>query len=348
MKSHDNGFDAVRLSAACMVLYSHQFALWGQPEPSLLGMSLGAFGVAVFFVLSGYLVTHSFVADPHVGRFLARRLLRLLPALWVNVLVCILGLGLLFSTLPAWEYLTHEKTHEYLLNGLFQPLFHLPGVFGTEPINGSLWTLPFELLAYLLLALVGAFLGGQGWRWFTPLGFALVLALALRWQPGFEVLSWGSNLTKAPLFLSYFMLGALLAAGAQRWLTAHSLLAMALAALLLPEGSLKAVLSVIAVLGAVLLFGLRPWPPRWALRHDLSYGVYLYAFPIQQVLAQQMPELGLWPAMGLALLLTLLCAWCSWRWVEAPMLRLKPRRRTVADRSQAQNSPVELSLRSSL
>ena len=73
-----NNFDAIRIVAAFTVLYSHQFALTGRPEPSFFGLhSWGGLAVIVFFVVSGFLVTGSWYNDPSVLRFGARRVLRL-------------------------------------------------------------------------------------------------------------------------------------------------------------------------------------------------------------------------------------------------------------------------------
>jgi len=90
MATHQNdNFDALRLLGALSVLVSHQFALTGRPEPALLGIRLGTIGVLIFFAISGFLVTASWSRDPHAPRFLARRALRVWPALAVCLIGCI-------------------------------------------------------------------------------------------------------------------------------------------------------------------------------------------------------------------------------------------------------------------
>jgi peptidoglycan/LPS O-acetylase OafA/YrhL len=125
-----NNFDALRLVGAFLVLISHQFALSGRWEPRFVGdHSFGNLGVLIFFSISGYLVTASWLHDPHVLRFTARRVLRMAPALCVSMpltLVVIAALG---------------------LTGFPDNPRHLT--------NGSLWTIPYEVYCYALLLLAG-------------------------------------------------------------------------------------------------------------------------------------------------------------------------------------------------
>ncbi len=328
MSRAHNGFDHIRLFAAGLVLYSHHFALWGLPEPQALTGSYGGLGVAIFFALSGYLVSASFANDPHAGRFMARRLLRIMPGLTVNVLACLLVFGLLMTALPWGDYLRHQKTAQYLLNLLFNPQFALPGVLeqprALSAINGSLWTLPFEMAAYVLLAALGSVMG-RHLRWLSPVLLVVAIAVALSWHPQQPVVFWGNDLRHLPAFLAYFFFGATLAHGGERLLESRWLLALPVVFLMVPHEATRVVVASLLALGLAVQIGRRPIADRLALRHDCSYGVYLYAFPVQQAVIARFADLGFWPTMLLAALLTWACAWLSWTFVESPALKFKPR-----------------------
>ncbi|WP_226858228.1 acyltransferase family protein [Diaphorobacter aerolatus] len=180
-----NNFDALRLVAALLVIWSHQFSVMGRPVPLILnGNEPGAVGVVLFFAISGYLVTGSWLADPHVLRFTRRRVLRIWPGLCVAVLGCALILGPLATTLPLAQYLRSPVTWDYFSNLWLQTKYVLPGVFETNPlpngVNGPIWTIPLEVTCYLGLAVLGVFQVTRT-RWFAPFAF-LLLAAFFHWR----------------------------------------------------------------------------------------------------------------------------------------------------------------------
>lgn len=346
--TQDNAFSHLRLFAAALVLYSHHFALWGQPEPMAFGLTLGLLGVAVFFGISGYLVTLSLAHDPDPLRFLSRRLLRIMPGLALNTVFCAVLLGAWLSTLPLTDYFTHPEFGAYFWNLAFSPRYTLPGVLADAPmpqvVNGSLWTLPLEMLAYLMLMVLLLACAHRPallrWLdWVLPCLLAAMLVLALVWQPAQPHIVWGSDLRHAPRFMALFLAGACLARWQPRlpsqasWLGLLVLmlvLVLLYAAVPLPELRLG-LLSLLLPLASVMVGSLR-LPPARVLRHDVSYGVYLYAFPVQQAVISVASPLGLWPTMLLAAAITVGLACLSWWVVERPALRLKPGRRVTAAR----------------
>lgn len=341
MSKHTNGFGHARLLAAGLVLYSHHFALWALPQPGSLGTSLGGIGVAIFFAMSGYLVTQSLEADPHTGRFLARRALRIMPGLTVNVLVCVLVVGLLLKTVPLSVYVSNENFYKFFLNIVFHPHFALPGVLVDAPypyaVNGSLWTLPFEMLAYVCLALL-ALLVGQRLRWFVPTLLVVAIGADLLWRPEQQVVAWGNDLRHIPHFMALFFAGSTLALWGDRVPRVPALLWLLGVYAFFDFTPLRQVLALLFLpLLTIYLCTLRI-DPRFELRNDISYGMYLYAFPVQQLLIAKFAGLGFWPTMVLAVLLTGACALVSWRLVEQPALTLKPRRPARAPESDRQRA----------
>jgi len=296
-------FDLMRLIAALLVVVSHTFPLAGQAPLTIRGVEdLGALGVSIFFVISGYLVTASYQRDPKT--YLLKRVLRIEPGLIASLVVTVVLLGFV-TTAPAPEY-WREAALYVLRNALLYPAtYELPGVFQAVPmagvVNGVLWTLRLEFTFYIVLLLIRARL-------------PLVLTLLAACTAVFVVMSfthphWADDQLTRIAFLAarnglLFFAGAALQLTRTRvplWLGGASVLAFPfLGPLVLPT----------AVLGLA-----RPGK----LPADLSYGVYIYAFPIQQVLAAY-GQLNL----ATAVLAVIPFAVASWFLVERPALKLKP------------------------
>ena len=330
-----NNFDALRIGAATAVLYSHLHALTGQFEPSVLGLhTLGGFAVLVFFTISGYLVTTSWLADPSVPRFAARRILRIWPAYTAVVVLSAYGLGAWLTELPLTEYLRAPDTATYLANIALASKNALPGVFMANPlpraVNGSLWTIPLEVQCYVALAAAGL-LGALRHRavWLALIGVTVVW-YQVRFGPDFHA-DW--QLRREMLL--YFVAGSAASVLQAQWDTrriAVTLVLSALAAALwLAQLRYLALLSIVPF--AVVAFGTSSTPVvrragRWG---DPSYGIYLIAFPVQQTVIEFFwPALGFGGTLALALAVTVALAYLSWHGLEKFALRLKPRRQATA------------------
>lgn len=326
-----NSLDVLRLCAAWMVLFSHQFALLGMGEPSFLGLnSFGGAGVAIFFFLSGNLVWTSWVRDPHWGRYLARRALRIFPALWVVVALSVFVLGPLLTHLSLAEYFSSNETWRYLLNGLLMIKKGLAGVFDGNPlahaVNGSLWTLPSEFMSYLMVGLLGLAV------WLSP-QYRIVLALLV--MVGLSSYWWSIKGEGKPELevIALFWWGA--AYGHHRWLQASqqrwgrlAILGMFIAGLLYAftsgRGLERAGMLVVAAVLVHMAMN-SSWGSSFGERvGDLSYGVYIYAFPVQQTWVDLLPHASLAAHLCLSTFTTLVLAYLSWHLIEKTALRWKP------------------------
>jgi peptidoglycan/LPS O-acetylase OafA/YrhL len=164
-----NNFLLLRLVAASLVIYGHAPAMAAPCRAcvdliSRLGYRYsGDLGLHVFFVISGFLVVASYDNRRDLFDFVKCRLLRLLPALWVCLILTVL-IGSLFTAFDFSNYIKSSETISYALsNGfLYQADFSLPGVVLTSNakygaiVNGSIWTIPIEARLYLIVAMVGA------------------------------------------------------------------------------------------------------------------------------------------------------------------------------------------------
>jgi len=159
--SKENNFTLLRFMAAFAVIISHNFALWGATEPNIRGFSsLGGIGLYTFFIMSGYLITKSYINNPRIIYFFWNRILRIFPALIPVFLFSVFIIGPNVSTLSFEEYFHNPVTWEYLKGIFLFPIgFSLPGVFLDNPypvsVNGSIWTLPVEFFLYICIGIIG-------------------------------------------------------------------------------------------------------------------------------------------------------------------------------------------------
>lgn len=341
--SRQNNFDALRLLAAALVAVLHVVELSGEPVlRSALGWLPTQWGLPIFFILSGHLVFASWMQRPQWRDYLERRLRRILPAYVAVVMLCALGGGLL-SSLGWWAYLTDPAWWRYVAaNLLFLNFLQpgLPGVFQVQPVagvvNGSLWTIKVELMFYAVVPVVAWAVRRGGASPVLALGY---LASAAWWvfftdwavQSGRPI---GHELAKQmPGQLMYFLAGAWAWCERARWrpwaapLGAAGLLIMVLVTLYDQHPNLGAdVWDVLAPLGltAVVMTLALGCPHATALqpRNDLSYGLYLWHFPlVQATVALGVFAWQPWAGVIVATGLTIVMAWASWRWIEAPFLR---------------------------
>src|SRR5262245_15667417 len=197
MLDRANNFDTLRFGAALAVLWSHAFPLalgtaTPQPLTILSGgqRSLATVAVAIFFVISGYLITQSFVESSSAWRFMKARILRIMPGLLLVLALLGLLVGPLVTTVPLNEYFSSKDLYEFLVvNGSLDRYHgHLPGVFAENPypsnVDGPLWTLPIEARCYAAVFVLGIL--GLLNRYMTLALFVCGLAYLLLDGPYFD------------------------------------------------------------------------------------------------------------------------------------------------------------------
>lgn len=333
MAGPDDRLSLVRLALAVAVVVSHGFSmgtgrLRDEPLFASTGFTLGEHAVNGFFALSGFLVTMSF-GRRGARDYVVARTLRIAPGLAVATLVTALVLGPALSRLSVGEYLSHPGLWRFIVATLttLKSAIALPGVFAENPNPlplGTVWSLKYEVLCYAAVLVLG--LAGLLTRTIAAAAVtALVVALVV-------VAIASPNAPKA--VQTTLRLALLFGAGGALWLwrdrvclSGLALSCLAAAAWLARETPLSMPLLLCVQAYGVIWLALGPlaWLPRLGREVDLSYGIYLYGWPIQQALVQTVAPAG--PAMLLpvALALTLVAAALSWFLVEKPALSLKPR-----------------------
>jgi peptidoglycan/LPS O-acetylase OafA/YrhL len=331
-----NNFDALRLVAAVSVIFSHAFLIGEgrqdtEPLMRLTGGQtiLGVVGVFVFFTISGYLVTQSCEQTHSAPRFAAKRALRIYPGLLVCLLLSAFVLGPWATSLALSAYFADSGTYAYVVSNftMINPTHSLPGVWFTKwgaggAIDGPLWTLPCEVVMYIMVLLLGLLRAidlrviailivfGMGGIWFDTASSEYFSGSAL-WLLSF----FASGMALYRLRDSGFINGRI------------ALLACVGLALSVP---LKAFILLFPIFGSYLVIyvAFAPWlKPLPAARFgDLSYGLYIYGWPIEQAIVWlNGGAMRWWTLCAIALPVSAVFAFLSWHLVEKRALRLKPR-----------------------
>lgn len=332
----DNSFDLLRFLAATAVIFSHSYAMTGNYEFGLLGDSIGGWGVNIFFVISGYLLAGT---EDFSWNYFWKRSLRLFPALAVSTIITVLVIGPLITTLSISEYIHSSETWLFLASlGLFGG-GSLPGVFTNNPfplaVNGSLWTLPFFFIMYICLYIYGrtgllrnrtaifllyisiwplVILSPQ-----IPLPNIIstvpmvssIFKIVLSWHCwhwylyffGGVLLYIYRDIVKLNRTKSMFCLGALI--------PTYYLGLKEMMYLLLPLMIIAFALYKNEILNNCGKYG------------DFSYGMYIYAFPIQQTISFFLPGIVSLRMFAYSFVITIAFAIISWNLIEKQSLVLK-------------------------
>lgn len=347
-----NHFDGLRLAAALGVFLSHGLVLYRLqlllPFP---GHSLGSLAVYVFFFISGYLVHQSWMRAPAWHAFALKRCARVFPGLVVAVAFSVFVLGWMVTALPSAAYWRASGTWLNFLNNAtgLATVQTLPGVFESNPfaraVNGSLWTIRYELFMYGLLVLLAWCARGRRWPYPAAAAALVVLWMAARqgqWDARWVAMGgWGPEVFRWADFCGFgvpFFMGSAFAAYAVRsrwWMAAAALLA-ALCAHYTSIEPLRQ-LAVWSLVALGVFFTAHAAAPRQQGRGrvDLSYGIYIYAFPVQQAVTELSLRHG-WPlavCLALSLALVLALALVSWFGVERPCIQWADGKRRALGRN---------------
>jgi peptidoglycan/LPS O-acetylase OafA/YrhL len=352
LDSRTNQLDFLRLSAALLVIVSHYYALRDgdnrrEPYERVSGYcNFGKLAVYSLFFISGLLAARSFLTRPNTGRYLWNRARRVFPALMGSVAFCILLVGPLLTTLPLRAYLIHPATLQFAGNAALVPNhYDLPGVFAQYPhgdpraaVNGSLWSVPCGMLMFFAIAGMGTLrlLGRK------PLIAAVTLAMLLAWLAYDFGLITSAALQRHKIWVEFLPhLGFFFFAGVLVYLYRNRIRPdgrLFLLCLLAIAGTWRAIWPGAGPAGYVVFTVCLPYVllylsfARWPLLSpalqrinrlgDFSYGVYLFGYPVQQLLMGLYgPRLSAAGHIVLACLGSLLLAALSWHVIERPILR---------------------------
>ena len=331
-----NSFGVIRLAMAVAVLFSHSYwftsgSKLADPLVRWTGHSIGEHAVQVFFFLSGILVAQSLLRSRSVLNFVVARALRIFPALIVCVALTALVLGPMFTDGSLVHYFTDKQLPIYVLKTLLlvtgsAPLPHLfQGQALPDMVNVSLWTLKYEVLCYAGLGLIGYFgLISERTRAATTILLTMLVVTVFIGQPKpLESYTFIDNLRYFALYfyagvLAYLIRDHIRIVG---WaLVPFAALFVALLGTRFGELSCCLFVGYATIWAATFQYG----PLRaFTNQNDYSYGLYIFAGPVQQMVISLLPNYGPTAVSLHALSVALPLAVFSWELIERPAIALR-------------------------
>lgn len=331
LKKEKNNIDIFRVVAACMVIWGHAYVI--SPESGKADFisyllphdSSGSLAVKIFFFLSGLVVTNSLFINKDPIKFITARFFRIWPALFLTCLITAFVIGPLLSTLTVKEYFSPENNILlYVVNNSFLTTqYNLPGVFTTSPhpisVNGSLWTIPYEVYAYaLLLSLF--FIGALKYKLFNVLFLAIIIIESLSNEK--IIFTWSPTNPEVPMLAVCFAFGSILAIYKDFVnINLHTPLALLLAYYLLRGNNYSCYLVYASIFLFILYASSTPTALKIKPSFDISYGIYLWGFPVQQVISQFFLTKGILFNQCFSLLVSIVLGFLSWHLCEKHFIK---------------------------
>ncbi len=325
-----NNFDGVRIGLALIVVFAHLAELSGSPSFRMFGMLFDAnFAVKGFFAISGFLVTKSYYSSKTIWDYAEKRARRIVPAYITAVLLCAL-IGAVTTTISIQDFLLSKETLKYIVaNAIFlnflQPT--LPGVFENNPVqamNGSLWTIKVEVMLYFCVPIIVFLYSRFDKRMVSAIIFFLSIAYSYFFLFRFDHALGAEISRQFPGQLAFFVFGSFCAVfdGFRRrlgYIATGSLLFI----FVLNDPVARLIIDPVAYSSIVIFLATAPIKDLNLGRYgDLSYGIYLYHFPIVQLLTNyNVFEKSPWIGAGATLSLTVLASLISWHFIEKRLLK---------------------------
>lgn len=334
----DNNINLIRFVAAGLVLFAHSFIVVAAdrhtgPLVQSTGHDLGYHAVDIFFTASGLLIAQSWNNNPSLIHYGSGRLLRLWPALFICALFVTFVAGPVVTILSLNGYFHSPLTYKYLphVMNLVQVASPLPGVYTTLPgnteIDGPLWTLKYEVICYIGLAAFGYVGGFRSVKRFLTWTLPIIVLLFV-----FSTMPVAHDVSRPYMHLIRFGFCFGLGVGAfvladrmplTLWIVA-ALGAIAVAARY-TEFYYAALWTFTAYTTLWFAYVPRTFLLGFNKLGDYSYGIYIYAYPIQQMFVSREGRMSAWALFALAFPTVLLFAFLSWHFIEKPSLASKRR-----------------------
>lgn len=342
MAEKHNNFALLHFIGALMVMYGHEFALLSSQAPTFLGNPVSTTGVKMIFVITGFLITQSYFRNEKFSIFIKRRLIRIFPAL----ISCIVLTTLILSLVSTEGYDSYFRyCYSYVWhNILLYPQYSLPGVFADNiypnAVNGSLWTMPVEVAMYCVIGVMLLLISKTKKHKVAKIFYCIFCGGVVLLEVAHDVFNinisfvfWGTQWGHAMDIIPYMLIGSLFAIfDIKKYLNIQIAFILLLVSCCITYKYYE-IITFMVLPYCTLSFALceNPQFAKAFSKYKIAYGVYLWGFPIQQLLIylfriQTYHSWSINVFFVLSVLITIFVAYLSNRFIEKPIetfLRIK-------------------------
>lgn len=330
LRKENNNIDIFRVIAASMVIYGHAYAI--SPElgkSDIIGRLMqvdysGSIAVKVFFFLSGLVVTNSLLNNGDLLRFVISRFFRIWPALILSSIVTAFVIGPMLTSLSLVDYFHQKEVYDYVLKIAGMNIqFTLPGVFVDNPypnsVNGSLWTIPYEVFAYILLFALYA----VGVLSSKKLSVAIFLVILIEpFLSSRMLFPWVVPNHEVDFLAPCFAFGAILALNKELIAIRFApCLGFAVLYVVLRDTIYSSYFAYASIFLFILYASSRDFILKLKPKADISYGIYLWGFPVQQVMAHYFSSHGVLFNQISSLFVSIALGYLSWHLCEKHFIK---------------------------
>lgn len=332
LNKENNNLNLIRLFLASMVIVGHSAILngatnyWIDPISYFFPFTAsGPWAVNIFFFISGLVVTNSLLSNRKPLQFITGRFFRIMPAFVFVVLISAFVIGPIVSIIPAKQYFANRVTYTYVTdNLLFQVYYNLPGVFMNnsypKAINGSLWTLAYEMSCYVILLATFLVIRNKGKIFYNTI---LGLIIAESFLPNKFIFNWLGSNPQINLLPAAFALGSLLAVNADDIkIDIFTVLGVCLIYFFFRTSGYANLFFNIATSVTMLYISTTSLFNKYRPKYDISFGVYLWGFIVQQTFYHYAGKIYTGWHCLISLLISIVLAYITHLLIERPGINL--------------------------
>lgn len=293
LNKENNNLDLIRILLACIVIVGHTIPIngetpyWTDPLSFFLPVTYsGALAVKLFFFISGLVVTNSYLKNDSFVYFTISRVFRILPALLFLLLITVFIIGPVFTNVSISKYFSDINNFKYIIrNLLFQTKYTLTGVFSDnlykDIVNGSLWSLRYEVRCYFFLMCAFLLFKNKRTIIFNIIFIAIFIESFLPTHIILSRLSTNPEIYYLPFSFAY---GTFLAINQNKFVMNLPMVILSfLVYFLFKNNPAEELFLIIAFCNLIIFISSRKFILNFKPKHDISYGIYLWGFLIQQI-----------------------------------------------------------------